>query len=224
MALPALGIILIVIALGMLVKSSAGWTSMEMGVLRRVNLLHTPQLDAMALGIDWLFSSTVAAVLVLIATGSILLATRKPRTALQLPLIVMIPTVGAAVIKVLVQRPRPDIASLHHILVLEPGGLSFPSGHTSFAVCFVLGLIVVSARHWWRPVLIGAAVVVALATAASRVYLGVHYPSDVVASVVYATAAVTLVNALWSLVMSHLNERRPDAQAVRAYRGETDAD
>jgi len=223
-ALPALGTILAVITVGMLMKSSAGWTSMEMGILRRVNLMHTPQLDGVARGIDWLFSPPVAVVLVLIATGSILLATRKPRVAIQFVLIVMMPTFGAAVIKLLVQRPRPDIASLPHILVLEPGGLSFPSGHTSFAACFLLGLIVVAARQRWRPLLIIAAVVVALATAASRVYLGVHYPSDVVASIVYGTSAVTLVNVFWSLVMAHLNERRPDVQAVPAYRGEADAD
>lgn len=222
-ALPALGTVLAVIAVGLLLKTSAGWTSMEMSVLRRVNLLHTAQLDWMALGINWLFSAAVAVVLVLITTGSILWVTRRPRVAIQFLLIVMIPTFGATVIKVLVQRPRPDIASLPHILVLEPGGLSFPSGHTSFAVCFLLGLIVVAVGQWWRPLLIGAAVVVALATAASRVYLGVHYPSDVVASVVYATAAATLVSALWTLVMTHLNERRPDVQAVRAYRGESDA-
>lgn len=192
-ALPALGTVLAVIAVGLLLKTSAGWTSMEMSVLRRVNLLHTAQLDWMALGINWLFSAAVAVVLVLITTGSILWVTRRPRVAIQFLLIVMIPTFGATVIKVLVQRPRPDIASLPHILVLEPGGLSFPSGHTSFAVCFLLGLIVVAVGQWWRPLLIGAAVVVALATAASRVYLGVHYPSDVVASVVYATAAATLV-------------------------------
>ncbi|MDJ0349925.1 phosphatase PAP2 family protein [Cryobacterium sp. PH29-G1] len=222
-AIPTAGVILAVIVSGMVLRSSAGWTAVEMDALRRVNLLHTPQLDWVALGINWLFSSVVAAVLVLLVTGSILLATRRPRAAIQFLVIVAIPTVGAEVIKLIVHRPRPDIASLAHILVLEPGGLSFPSGHTSFAACFVLGLIVATAGHRWQWFVIGAATVVMLGTAASRVYLGVHYPSDVVASIVYSIAAVLLVNAAWMLTMSHWTERRSGLHAGPVYGGALDA-
>ncbi|MBB5641684.1 membrane-associated phospholipid phosphatase [Cryobacterium roopkundense] len=52
--------------------------------------------------------------------------------------------------------------------------------------------------------------VVVLATAASRVYLGVHYPSDVVASIAYSIAAVALVNAAWTLLLAHWSQRRSD--------------
>lgn len=222
-ALPAAGAVLAVIVAGMVLRAWAGWTSVEMGALRHVNAAHTPLLDGIALGFNWLFGSVVAMVLVLLATGAILLVTRRPWVAIQFLLIVAIPTVGAAVIKLLVHRARPDIPSLTHILVLEPGGLSFPSGHTSFAACLMLGLIVVSVGRRWRPLLIGAAAVVVLATAASRVYLGVHYPSDVVASIVYAIAAVALVNAAWVLVMAHWHQRRPGVHVEPVYRGASDA-
>lgn len=85
-AVPALGTVLAVIAVGMLLKSSAGWTSTEMDVLRQVNLWHTPQLDWMALGINWLFSAAVAVVIVLITTGSILLVTRSSGVTSQCPM------------------------------------------------------------------------------------------------------------------------------------------
>lgn len=218
-AIPAAVVIVAVIACGILLRSWVGWTSVEMDMLRRLNIGHTPVLDWIALGINWLFAPAVATVVVLLATGWILFDTRLPRTAIQFLLIVVIPTLGAAVIKLIVHRPRPDIPSLTHILVLEPGGLSFPSGHTSFAASILLGLIVVTARHGRRPLLIGVAVVVVLGTAASRVYLGVHYPSDVVASIVYSIAAVTLANAAWTLMMSHWTKRRSGPHAGAAHGG-----
>lgn len=222
-AIPASCVVLGVILSGLVLKTSMGWTSMEMDVLRQVNMVHTPQLDWLALCLNWLFGPAVATVLVLLGTGSVLLTTRRPRIAIKFLVIVLIPTLGTEVIKLLVQRARPDIPSLPHILVLEPGGLSFPSGHTSFVACFVLAFIVVTAGRWWRPWLIGTGVVLVLLTAASRVYLGVHYPSDVAASIVYSIAAVTLANASWLLVVSHWTERRSGIPAGPAHGGTSDA-
>ncbi|MBC7442463.1 MAG: phosphatase PAP2 family protein [Ramlibacter sp.] len=219
-AVPAALVIVGVIVTGLALKSAAGWTSTEMGVLRRVNLAHTPALDWFSLTIDWLFDPPLAAILVLLGAGSILLATRRPRTAIQFMAIVVVPWLGTEVVKLLVQRARPDIPSLAHVLVLEPGGLSFPSGHTSFAACFLLGFFVVARGRLWRPLLAGAATVVVLGVACSRVYLGVHYPSDVAASIVYAIAGVTLADGIWSmLVVPHWSERRPPADAVPGDRG-----
>lgn len=222
-AIPAFSVILAVIASGIALQASPGWTADEMDLLRQLNLAHTPQLDWVALGINWLFAPTVAAVLVVLAGGLILAKTRRPWLTVRFVLIVMIPTLGAAVIKLLVHRARPDIPSLSHILVLEPGGLSFPSGHTSFAACVVLGLMVVAIGHRLRPLLIGSGVLLVLVTAGSRVYLGVHYPTDVVASVVYAIAAVALVDAAWVLLVSHWSQRRSGFLAGSAHRGATDA-
>lgn len=211
-----------VIAVGLVLTSNHGWTSVEMAMLHYVNLFHTAPLDGLALGIDWLFGPATAAVLVLLGSGVVLVASRRPRRAAQFLVVVVIPVLGTDVIKRIVHRPRPDIASLPHVLVLEPGGLSYPSGHTSFAACVMLGLIVVASQRW-RPVLSAVAVVVVAATAASRVYLGVHYPSDVAASIVYSIAAVTLVNAVWVVLMSHWDERQSGAPARPAYRGASDA-
>ncbi|TFC47375.1 phosphatase PAP2 family protein [Cryobacterium sp. TMT1-21] len=214
-AIPAAVVVVLVIATGSALKSATGWTSVEMGVLRRVNLAHTPALDEFALTIDWLFGPPVAVMLVLLGGVTLLLVTRQPRTAIRFMAIVMVPWLGTEVVKLLVQRPRPDIPSLAHVLVLEPGGLSFPSGHTSFAACLLLGLLVVARGRRWRPVLAGAGTVVVLSVACSRVYLGVHYPTDVAASIVYATAGVTVANALWSMLpVPHWSERRPAADAV----------
>jgi decaprenylphosphoryl-5-phosphoribose phosphatase len=75
-------------------------------------------------------------------------------------------------IKALVRRPRPVVEGLP-ALVATPTKLSFPSAHssTSFAAARAYGRLVPAAPLY----------VTAAAMAASRVYLGVHYPTDVAA-------------------------------------------
>lgn len=95
----------------------------------------------------------------------------------------------AEAIKLAVPRHRPDL----HGLVATPHSHSFPSGHaaTSFACATALAVCV--------PRLRVPAFLLAAAIAYSRLYVGVHYPLDVVAGavlgVVSATALLRLAGA-----------------------------
>lgn len=105
------------------------------------------------------------------------------------------------VLKHLVARPRPwlDVAGLVP-LVAEPDPNSFPSGHTcaSFAaaLCWYRGLP-------WRAGRT-AGVVLAVLMGLSRLYVGVHYPSDVLAGAVVGALCAW---AAWTL-LDRLREKR----------------
>lgn len=78
------------------------------------------------------------------------------------------------------QRARPDVIER----LSGAGWHAYPSGHTMMAtIIWGLALVLLAARvaTWLRPLLLVLAFAIPLAVAASRVGLGVHYPSDVLA-------------------------------------------
>jgi undecaprenyl-diphosphatase len=84
-------------------------------------------------------------------------------------------------VKLLVGRERPQIVP--HLM--EAGGDSFPSGHSFNAavvyIAMALAFAALSRRHAVRYLVIGSAMAVSALVAWSRVLLGVHFPSDVIA-------------------------------------------
>jgi len=86
-------------------------------------------------------------------------------------------------IKFTVRRPRPELPGLEP-LTPTVTRLSFPSAHatTSFAAARAYGAVMPATP------LYAAAALLAL----SRIYLGVHYPSDILAGAVFGTALVTV--------------------------------
>jgi len=101
-----------------------------------------------------------------------------------------------AVVKVLVERSRPDLVEP---LVRMPDSMSFPSGHATVAVAFYLVLGILAAgwvrRGETRVLFLLIGLVVALLLGFSRLYLGVHYLTDVIAGyavgAMWATIAIT---------------------------------
>jgi membrane-associated phospholipid phosphatase len=113
--------------------------------------------------------------------------------ALAVPAVVVLAYGVDAVVKLVVREDRP-CQSLH-VRVLEacpaPGDWSFPSNHAAIAGAAAVALLFVSRR-------LGAVgAVAALAMAASRVWVGAHYPHDIVAGVVVgALAGLSLMSVV----------------------------
>jgi undecaprenyl-diphosphatase len=103
-----------------------------------------------------------------------------------------------ALAKLAVHRPRPHVISR---LMHGGGWYSYPSGHSMLApIIFGLGIIVWAAP-WPSPALrrvaLGVAALLALGIGFSRVYVGVHYPSDVVGGLLLGTSWSALALLWW---------------------------
>ncbi len=142
----------------------------------------------------WTGSVSVAAVLVLVTLA--VLWFRAPRLQFLAALagaFLMLLGIG---LKLLIARPRPDS------WVSEVGSISygFPSGHTVFATVF-FGLAIVFVGAWLqrpgvRLVVRVVLVLLILAFGVSRVYLGAHWPSDVIGGWLYGATAVLALSRL----------------------------
>lgn len=93
-----------------------------------------------------------------------------------------------AILKSSFDRPRPRLFEW----LTEPSSSSFPSGHamSSAIVYFTVAYLIarLEKRRWMRAVTIIASLLLVLLISVSRLYLGVHYPSDVLAGMVIGLA------------------------------------
>ncbi len=131
----------------------------------------------------------VIALIVLLATFG------RRREAAAFGSAALLQGIAAIGLKYLIRRPRPpDAVSLHL-------GPSFPSGHTLAATViygFVAYLLARDVRErWWRLLLALALLVLILLVPFSRVYLGVHWPFDTIASLDLGAALLAIVITLF---------------------------
>jgi undecaprenyl-diphosphatase len=153
-------------------------------------MLREPDQPQDPLGPAWLESavrdvtalgSTLFVVFVTLTVAGYLALARKPGAAL----VVLASILGAAVLSHLAKdaflRPRPDLVP--HVVVTYTS--SFPSGHATGAAATYLTLGALLARFERRRRLkayvLSLAVLITVAVGLSRVYLGVHWPTDVLA-------------------------------------------
>lgn len=121
------------------------------------------------------------------------LIARRRYAALTLALSMLGILPGVVLLKLLYARPRPDVVA--HLDVVDSA--SFPSGHAMAASIFFGTLAILAARDLprdaHRALIAWCALGLIGLVALSRVYLGVHYPSDVLGGV--------LVGTTWSLLV-----------------------
>ncbi len=151
---------------------------MEIQILNWIQTLRTPFLDNIVplitklgdAGIFWIILTLVLLLIPKTRKSGILLAIALVCNAILCNLI----------LKILVARTRPfDINTAVELLIEAPKDYSFPSGHTSASFASVTALYLAGEKKLWKITLV-LAVLIAL----TRLYLYVHYPTDVLGGIV----------------------------------------
>ncbi len=196
------------LALGLVVFVLVGWVagalvtalvgSGGLDVVRDVAGERSAGLTAVARAVTWAGSAFVLVPLALVCCLLLVQAGLR-REAFAVALSLAGAMLLSDVVKLLVSRPRPPVEHLQTVT-----GSSFPSGHATQASAFWFSLVLALAAAGVTPLVTRVAAVVALvlvlAVALSRVYLGVHYPGDVVAGVLLGTGwAVFVARRMWEV-------------------------
>jgi undecaprenyl-diphosphatase len=161
--------------------------ALDDAVIRWMGAHHTRALDAAMIELTALGTGTVVIMIVAVAALFLVLTSHKYSAILLLA-----STAGGLVLngmlKIGFNRPRPSIflPEVHTV------SSSFPSGHAMSAAIVYSTVAYLAARlhkrRWARWLVMTAAFVVIALISISRLYLGVHYPSDVVAGVAIGLA------------------------------------
>lgn len=155
-------------------------------------------LEAAFRDITSLGSMTVLAIITAAVIGFLLLSGRRGT-----PLLVLVSVAGgtalSSLLKLGIERPRPDLVAR----LVDVHTLSFPSGHAMLSAVTFLTLGALLARtlsgRWAKIYVLGVAALLTVLVGFSRIYLGVHWPSDVLAGWCAGSAWAMLcwLIALW---------------------------
>lgn len=184
--------------------------------------LRTAQDAAVPIGPAWLKTAMIdftalggVAVLTLITVLAVgyLIAARKTATSSFVAASIAGGAILSAVIKSALARPRPELVP-HLVHVTSP---SFPSGHAMNSAIVYMTLAVLLARSEKRRrvqiYLICVAIALSLIIGCSRVFLGVHWPSDVLAGWVVGASWASLCSLIARQLLRKRKIERDDTSS-----------
>jgi undecaprenyl-diphosphatase len=182
----------------------------DLTILRWAAGLRRPWLTGLAMDLTALGSPLLVAMFTFVF-GALLLEYGDRRGAGVLATASFASGLLTIATKMLLERQRPDVV----VPLVHVTDLSYPSGHSLVSAAVYLTASVIVARHlaapWERAVAHGFTTFIVVAIGASRVYLGVHYPSDVLGGILLGTAlallAATLLHRLDGPSMKHVARR-----------------
>ena len=198
------------VALASYVRSGSS-QAFDETVIRWLGAHHTRGLDVAMLEITALGTGIVVMMVVAVAALFLVLTDHKYSAILLLA-----STFGGlvlnAVLKLGFNRPRPSIVAP----VVHAVSSSFPSGHAmSAAVAYTTVAYLAARLHkrsWARWLVMTAAFIVIALISISRMYLGVHYPSDVLAGIAVGLAWAAFCMATLEAIQKFAVRRDPQIQ------------
>ena len=162
--------------------------AIELKILDTIQNLHNPVLDPIMCWITKL--GNVGAVWILLGIVLLLIPKTRKSGCIVLAALVLDVILCNGVLKHLVARVRPcevnrDVA----LLITRPTDYSFPSGHTAASFAAVTALYAAWEKKLWKW-----ALVLAVLIAFSRLYLYVHYPTDILGGILMGIFCGHLAN------------------------------
>ena len=193
-------------ALLLIVLQVGAWLAAGDGDAFDRTILGAARIAGVPIGPHWLIPGAIdlttlggAKVLIplTLLVAALLLARGRHRDALLLLVGTLSGRLVVSLLKDGIARPRPPIAG--HLV--EVTSFSFPSGHAAnSALVYLLFATMLTRTGHKRGAALTAAILLTLLIGASRVYLGVHWPSDVTAGWMFG--------ALWAMLWQGLADRR----------------
>lgn len=166
----------------------------DTAILQWFRQFSTPGLDAVVVAITQFGSAPAVAVGLTLSLAALVWAGHR-RDALFLLFCAGGTALINLFIKVIFERDRP---SLWQHIVTE-NSYSFPSGHAMISSALALSFILIFWHTRYRWIVVGFGAAYCLLVSTSRLYLGVHFPSDVLAG--------WCVSLLWVLTVHHVFKR-----------------
>ena len=153
--------------------------NIELSILDWIQTLHTPFLDKIMVFITRL--GDVGIIWIVLSIVLLLIPKTRKSGAVMVAALVVDVLLCNIVLKKLVARTRPyDVNTGVHLLVAKLHDYSFPSGHTAASFASLTALYLAGEKKLWK-----FALVLACLIAISRLYLYVHYPTDVLGGILF---------------------------------------
>ena len=180
-------------------------------ILNVLHDLHSPTLDVLAIALTTLGYFPIVMALTVIV-DAIWIRAREIVSAITLTIIVMGAPLIDTALKGVYQRHRP----IGYMYLITESDYSFPSGHSFAGMAFYVGFaFLLTYRQRWRIRILAVAtsLLLAVCIAASRVYFGVHFPTDVLGGLLMGLVWVVLVLLGSSPWRKRTPERAPPSAA-----------
>jgi membrane-associated phospholipid phosphatase len=170
--------------------------SRDTEILLRINNHSSSLFDTLALGITYT-GNILAIVLASTITFVWLYRQKRIRSMTQLIFAIGGAIAANALLKLIFQRERPELWQL----ITSESTYSFPSGHALISAALAITFVLICWRSRFRWLIVTAAVSYTLLVGLSRLYLGVHYPTDVLAGWCFGIAWALIVAVILRVVV-----------------------